>query len=157
MLFPTHLVAGYLIGRHWALPLPWVIAGAALPDLIDKPMAIVGLFDLYHTVGHSLLTLVLLGIVATQGRKWFSLWVGWASHLGLDACQMIVNGRPEDVSFLLWPFVRHAPEVQLPPIEFAIYYVGTPAFIAEVGIWIVFVAIVVRDRFGGEHERSRPG
>lgn len=155
MLFPTHLVAAYLIGRWWSLPLPWIIAGAALPDLIDKPLAMVGVVDLYHTVGHSLLALVVLGILATRGTEWFALWIGWISHLALDAFQMVVNGRPEDVQFLLWPFVRHTPAVQLPPIEFAIYYVGTPAFVAEIGIWIAFVVVVVRDDL--RHNTIRPG
>lgn len=162
MLFPTHLVAAYLIGRRWDLPTVPVVAGAALPDLIDKPLAIVGVVDLYHTVGHSLVTLAALGAIAllagsriaprerarvgTGNRRWLAVWVGWASHLALDALQMVVNGRPDDLRFLLWPFVHHVPAVQLPPLAFASYYVGTPSFVLEVGIWVAFLAVLLRDR-----------
>lgn len=162
MLFPTHLVAAYLIGRRWELPTLPIVAGAALPDLIDKPLASVGVVDLYHTVGHSLVALAVLGAVVLLAERWFAprggartaighrhwlaLWVGWVSHLALDALQMVVNGRPDDVRFLLWPFVHHVPAVQLPPLAFASYYVGTPTFFLEIGIWVAFLAVLWRGR-----------
>lgn len=147
MLFPTHLVAAYLIGRPRDLSVPWIVAGAALPDLIDKTLATVGVAELYHTIGHSLIALAALAVVASRGRRWLALGIGWGSHLVLDAIQMAINGRPEDVRFLLWPFVRHVPAVQLPPVEFAVYYVGTHSFFVEVGIWMAFASVLIRGRF----------
>lgn len=146
MLFPTHLVAGYILGKVLDLPVPWVIAGAALPDLLDKSLPFLGFTDLFHTVGHSLITLVVLLVLARFGRRWLALWVGWASHLFLDAIAMILNGRPEDILFLLWPLVLHEPAVRLPPLEFFFHYVGTPAFFAELLIWAVFFYLLVSDR-----------
>lgn len=143
MLFPTHLVAAYLLGRQWQLSLPWVVLGAALPDLVDKPAATLGVFELYHSVGHSLLAPVVLGLLVVRSRRWVPLWVGWCSHLLLDAFHMVVNGRPADVQFLAWPLVRHTPAVNLPPLEFAVFYVGTPSFYVELVIWLVFGSVLV--------------
>lgn len=143
MLFPTHLVAAYLLGRWVQLPIVPLLIGAALPDVIDKPLAMLGVVDLYHSIGHSLLALGLFAIVLMFGERWIAFWIGWASHLVLDVVQMVLNGRPEDSLFLLWPIVQHQPAVDLGPVQFAMYYVGTPAFWVEVGIWLLFFAIVL--------------
>lgn len=145
MLFPTHLVASYLVGRRWELPPSWAVAGAALPDLVDKPLGTLGIAELYHSIGHSLLLLVGLSVVVRLGRKGLALWIGWASHLALDAAHMAINGRPGDVRFLGWPIVDHEPAIGLPPVDFLFHYLGTPAFFVEVAIWIAFAAALVRD------------
>jgi len=154
VLFPTHIVAAYLLSLRWNSSPAWAVAGAALPDMIDKPIAMSGLYDLYHSIGHSGLvclavTLVGLGVLAlgrgpTLRQVGPALWIGWASHLALDAVHMLFNGRPGDARFLLWPVVEHSPAVRLPPLEFAAHYVGTPAFYVELFVWIVLLAVVVR-------------
>jgi len=152
VLFPTHLLVGYVLGRRWDLPVLAVIAGAALPDVLDKPLAMAGVFELYQTVGHSLLVLVVAGVSVTVGRSGrlrelgVALWVGWASHLVLDAVHMIVNGRPADVRFLGWPLLRHVPAVQLPPVEFAFHYLWTPSFFLEAAAWIGVGLLLATDR-----------
>lgn len=154
VLFPTHLLAGYLVGRRWELSPYWAVAGAALPDLLDKSLATVGVFTLYQTVAHSFLVFAGGGVVAivgrrrgwSTGRKGLALWAGWASHLLLDAAGMVINGRPADAQFIAWPFVRHVPAVQLPPIEFFFHYLWTPSFLVEVGMWIVAGFVLLRER-----------
>lgn len=154
MLFPTHLLAGYLVGRRWELPALWAVAGAALPDVIDKPLATVGVFDLYQTIAHSLSVFAGVGLVVVIGRRlgWLSgrsgvaLMAGWASHLFLDAAGMVLNGRPDDVQFLAWPFVHHVPAVDLPPIEFFVHYLWTPSFFVEVGMWLLAGVVLLGDR-----------
>ena len=142
MLFPTHLLVGYVLGRRWDLPALAAVAGAALPDVVDKPLGVAGILELYQTVGHSLLALVVAGVAVTArgsgrlGQFGVAVWVGWASHLVLDAVHMIVNGRPADVRFLGWPLLRHVPAVQLPPVEFAFHYRWTPSFYLEVATWV---------------------
>lgn len=152
MLFPTHLLVGYVLGRRWDMPTLWVVAGAALPDVLDKPLAMVGVFELYQTVGHSLLALVVAAVAiaagrnavaGSLGRNGLALWVGWASHLAADAVHMVVNGRPADVRFLAWPFVHHVPAVQLPPVEFLFHYLWTPSFFLEVAIWLGVVVVLL--------------
>lgn len=161
MLFPTHLLAGYVLGHvlfgtrdrgvrlaDWRHRPAWLgVCGAALPDLLDKPLATVGVTDLFHSVGHSLAAVVaLLGVVVALGRRrsaWV-VWTAWVSHLALDALHMVVNGRPADVLFLLWPVVDHTPQVTLPPGAFAQFYVGTPAFLLEVACWLGVGAVLLR-------------
>lgn len=145
MLFPTHLVAAFLLGRQWQLSLPLVVLGAAIPDVVDKPAAMLGVFELFHSVGHSSLTVVALAVVVVRVRRLLPLWVGWCSHLALDALHMVVNGRPADVQFLAWPLVRHTPAVNLPPLDFAVAYVGTPSFYLEVVVWVVFGSVLLAD------------
>ena len=55
MLFPTHLAAAALAGRWVRLSPVWLAVGAALPDLVDKPLGTLGVTELFHSVGHSLL------------------------------------------------------------------------------------------------------
>lgn len=155
MLFPTHLVAAYLVPTRWQLPPALTVAGAALPDLVDKPVAMAGAYPLYHSAGHSAVallaaTLLGLGVVALRGRgspagvRLLAVWVGWVSHLVLDAVHMLFNGRPGDAQFLAWPLVEHTPAVRLPPLEFAAHYLGTPAFYAELLVWAALAAVLVR-------------
>lgn len=135
MLFPTHLAAGYLLGRRVRWSTMWVVVGAALPDLVDKPLALAGAVDLYHSVGHSLvLAAVLLPLAARDGRGTAAL-VGWASHLLLDAVHVVVNGRAADAAFLGWPLVVPPSPPALGPVAFARVYVGTPAFVLDLAIW----------------------
>lgn len=75
-----------------------MLIGTLLPDLIDKPLyyipvlltgrhaAELGLFSGTRTVGHSLLFLFLLALVALATRKemWLALFLGAATHLLLD-------------------------------------------------------------------------
>ena len=136
MLFPTHLVAAYGIGKRWGLNPPLLVAGAALPDLIDKTAGMTGLISLYQSIGHSIFALLGLSFVAVVRKNWTPLLVGWASHLALDAIHMVANGRPADVLFLAWPVVEHRPAVHLPPVEFFVHYLGTPSFYLEIPIWI---------------------
>lgn len=157
MLFPTHLVAAYLLGTRWDLSRSWAVAGAALPDLVDKPLGVLGIAELYHSIGHSLLFLIGLSVVIRLGRGGLALWIGWASHLALDAVHMTINGRPGDVRFLGWPLVGHEPAVQLPPLEFLFHYVGTPAFFVEVAIWIAFAAALLRTSSIGPVGDAREG
>jgi hypothetical protein len=150
MLFPTHLVVGYLCALRWDLAPSVVVVGAALPDVIDKSVAMVGLYDLYHSAGHSAFAVLLLTPAALAlGRRAAALWMGWTAHLPLDALNMVLNGRPDDVWFLAWPLIEHTPSVSLPPVEFALSYLGTPSFYTEVLVWGALSAVIV------ERVRSR--
>jgi hypothetical protein len=177
VLFVTHLLAGYVLGHvlsgergsggvrlgDWRHRPAWLgVLGAALPDLLDKPLAMVGVTELFHSVGHSLAGLAVVGVIglawvvvgsgqlrsgqsqSKQARSWLVAWLAWAAHLALDALHMVVNGRPADAVFLLWPAVEHTPQVTLPPGQFAGFYVGTPAFLLEVVCWLGVAVVVVR-------------
>jgi hypothetical protein len=150
MLFPTHLLAAALAGRATRLSTLWLVAGTAVPDVLDKPLATVGVTQLFHSVGHSGLLVVVAVPLALSGRAGLSAAVGWALHLLLDAVHVAVNGRPGDAVFLLWPAAVPTDPLALPPGSFFLYYLWSPSFFLEVALWLAAVGLVVRRwRAGG--------
>jgi len=146
VLFPTHLVVAALLGRRLRLSTAWLLAGAALPDVVDKSLATLGVVDLFHTVGHSALLVVVAVPVAYAGRRGLAAAVGWGSHLALDAFHIVLNGRPTDALFLVWPLAVPPTPLALPPVAFVRYYLWSPSFFVEVGIWAALVAAVLVGR-----------
>jgi len=143
VLFATHLAAAAVLAERSRLA-PWpLVAGAALPDLVDKPLASLGVVDLFHSVGHSALLAVVLVPAALVGRRGLALAVGWASHLALDALHVVVNGRPTDALSLGWPLVVPPDPLALPPGEFVLFYLWSPAFFLEFVVWAALVAVLV--------------
>ena len=166
MLFATHLLVaagiGWLSGRPRVrrrlasgstpsaaatLSTGWLVAGAALPDVVDKPLGALGVFDVYQSVGHSALLVPLAVAVAASHRRGLAVAVGWGSHLALDALHVTVNGRASDALFLAWPVVERSDPLAIPPGEFALFYLGTPSFFLEVALWLAAVLLALRSRF----------
>lgn len=154
MLFPTHLLIGVFAAKG-RFPTPWVVVGAALPDLVDKPLAMLGFVSLYHSVVHSALFGVVFAaswLVLRQRERPTALKavsavaVGWSTHLAADALHISINGRPENTVFLLWPIVGGWDSIEAAPAAFFVQYLGTPSFYLEVIIWLLVVAFVVRDK-----------
>jgi len=155
MLFPTHLLAAAVLGRLSGLSPLWLVVGTALPDVIDKPLASLGITALYHSVGHSALLLVVAVPVALTGRHGLALAVGWALHLLLDAAHVVINGRPGDAVFLVWPLAVPTDPLAIPPGSFVWYYLGSPSFYLEVLFWLVVVGAVLVERRGGRSPLRR--
>jgi len=149
VLFPTHLVAAVLLSRVTRLSPWWLVVGAALPDVVDKPLGLLGVVDLFHSVGHSGFLIVLMGPIALSGRAGLAVTVGWASHLLLDVLHVVVNGRAGDAVFLGWPLRVSPDPLAIPPGSFVWYYVGTPSFYLDVLLWVVLAAVVVTERWTG--------
>lgn len=161
MLFPTHLLLGVGLGRG-RFPTAWIVAGAALPDLVDKPLAMLGLIQTYHSVTHSawfgLVFAVLL--VLTRWTDWrldtttlASVALGWGSHLGADAVHITLNGRPENTVFLLWPVVDSWNSIGVGPGAFFQQYIGTTSFYVELVVWLCIGSLLLRDT-GLPHPRT---
>ena len=168
MLFPTHLLVAVGVSRLAGHPrvrrrLPttptvsagWLVVGAALPDVVDKPLGALGVVDTYHSVGHSLLLVPLVVAVAVRHRHGLAIAVGWGSHLALDAFHVVVNGRASDALFLAWPVLTRSDPLAIPPGEFARFYVGTPSFYVELALWLAAVLIASRSRFRVGREGDR--
>jgi len=159
MLFLTHLLIGVLLARG-RLPTLCVVFGAALPDLIDKPLGMAGVFPMYHTVAHSALFGVVFVALSLGARLTdrpaaagavVATAVGWASHLAADALHIIINGRPENTVFLVWPVVSTWDSIDAGPGSFFLQYVGTTSFYLEVVVWLCGGYLLLRAR------RSDPG
>lgn len=145
MLFPTHILVAATLGRVSKLSLPWLVVGAAAPDVVDKSLGLLGIVDLYQTIGHSVLLLVVLVPIALFHSAGRAAAVGWGSHLVLDAVHMIVNGRPADVFSLGWPLTTPPDPLALPPVRFFFYYIGSPSFFLEIALWLFAAVIVLYD------------
>lgn len=157
MLFPTHLLAAALLGRATTLSSRWLLVGAALPDIVDKPLAMAGVVELYHTIGHSAVLLLVAVPLARYSRAGAAAAVGWGSHLLLDALHVVVNGRPDDVRFVAWPLVVPSDPLGIPPGSFLLHYLWTPSFFLEVGIWLLAGAVLLENRRSGRPLAARKG
>lgn len=155
VLFPTHLAVAVIIGLQTRLSPWWLVVGAAIPDLVDKPLAMLGIVDLYHTVGHSALLGLVLIPAALLHRSALALTVGWLSHLALDVFHVVINGRPSDALFIAWPVAVPPDPFALAPVPFLFQYLWTPSFWVEIGIWIVLGVALVYSKRPGPSERSR--
>lgn len=153
MLFLTHLAAAVIIGRVSQLSTGWLVVGAAFPDVLDKPLAMAGVFELYHSVGHSAFLVLLFIPIALYSRAGVALAVGWASHLLFDALHVVINGRPGHVLAFLWPVAESAAPLGIPPGAFFWYYLGSPSFYLEIALWMVLVGLIAVDRIS---KRSPP-
>lgn len=144
MLFATHLLVAGFLARRFRRSIGWAVVGAALPDLVDKPLAALGIVDLFHTVGHSALLAVVVLPLAFLSRAGVAVAMGWASHLFLDAFHVIVNGRAGDAVFLFWPLAVPSDPLAIPPGEFFFYYLWSPSFFVEVAVWTGAAVLAVR-------------
>jgi len=144
MLFATHLLVAAVVARARGLPLLATVLGAALPDLVDKPLASLGAVDLFHTVGHTALLAPLAVAVALTGRHGLAVAAGWALHLFMDAFHILLNGRPTDALFLVWPVAVPPTPLAIPPGEFLRYYLWSPSFFLEVVVWVTVVWLAAR-------------
>jgi hypothetical protein len=97
-------VAGLDDRRAFAL----VLAGAVLPDLVDKPLAAVGAVPVAHTVGHSVVVLAGAALAVAgvaRLRPAAPLVVGWAGHVAAD----LVVAYPRFLVNYAWPLVAPRP------------------------------------------------
>lgn len=169
MLFPTHLVVacGLAKGRF---PTAWVVAGAVLPDLVDKPVATAGLVPTYHSIAHSALFGVVFLLPVLVGRvvdwtpdtgRLAAVAFGWGSHVAADAIHVTLNGRAGDTVFLLWPIVSDWDSFGLGPVPFVVQYVGTTAFYLELLVWLSVGLLVAREGWSavglGTTDSGEPG
>ena len=143
----TRVTAGSRRGLH-TLTTNGLLVGAALPDVVDKPLGMLGVLDVYQSVGHSLVLAPLAVVLAATHRHGVALAVGWVSHLALDAGHMAINGRADDVLFLAWPVVSRPDPLAIPPGEFARYYAGSPSLYIEVLLWLGALVVLARSRVG---------
>lgn len=107
-----------------------VVAGALLPDLIDKPLAWeFGVFGSGYALGHSAFAALPLsltaGLVARRlgrARAGIALALGYLLHLPGDVLYGFVHDGVLYVDILLWPFRRGAGYGQAPGFQEQVVY-----------------------------------
>lgn len=154
----VHVAVGYLCYAavvRWRAdeqprdePVLAVLVGAAMADLIDKPLAALGVVDVGRTVGHSLLFAVPLVIVvwaltAQSGRRdlGFAFGLGYASHLATDVPWHLLSSDFDELGFLLWPLTEMPAYTGVKPlgtvgtVEITTLWLEAVIFAAGLIIW----------------------
>ena len=113
-----HLAVGYLVARADRASLRPVWVGMFLPDLIDKPLLLVGYTPYGRSIGHSLFfwcVMAVLWMVAyawrfTRARTFAALLVGGLSHLAVDLADDAVMGLERSgyafSAWMGWPWTN---------------------------------------------------
>lgn len=142
MLPPVHLVVGYVCYAAYSRLVPgdspraWpalaAVVGAAIPDLLDKPLWLAGVVPVGRTLGHSLLFAIPASVavwVVARGRNrnrsrkrdrdrvrdrdrellGIAFVVGLLSHVATDVPWHLLSREYHELGFLLWP-ITHMPE-----------------------------------------------
>ena len=93
LLFPTHLAMGYLVGAYSRFPIAYLVIGAALPDVVDRPLFWLGLTPFTHTVVHSVAIAlpVCVGVSYLYGRPGVAFSIGWLLHLAADFLNVVTT------------------------------------------------------------------
>lgn len=119
--------------------------GTQFPDLIDKPLAAIGVLSYGRSLAHSLLTMTLLFAVlfvllrGTQySRLLFPFAVGNVSHAFADIGGALLRGDHFGTTFLVWPFTFDVPAYTVPAYfqnEYVLYVLSD--FTAQWGLALV--------------------
>lgn len=152
MFPPGHLALAYLLASLLARlrgeqPVKAGVAAAAaigsgVPDLVDKPLAWLLGLRAGRTLGHSLLFVVVLTLVAVavarrvgRPRAGASFVLGLGSHLLADAAPALFRGDRTG-SFLLWPFDTTTPyDEPYPGLDTLLTTVASePSLVVEGGL-----------------------
>lgn len=119
------------------------LAGAFLPDIVDKPLWRLGVFDTGHTVAHSLLTLVAVGAVVLavpRFRRAAPALIGYASHVAAD----LVVAYPSFLGNFLWPVVPQRPTPDGSAVAYWLNYATSAPGAVEITAVTVAAALVLR-------------
>ena len=133
---------------HWAL-VPLGVA-SQLPDLVDKPLSYHGLIISGRSLGHSLVTAIVLVVLVWLAARWvaraetglrarlaertpLAFAVGYLSHLSADALYPVLLGEGLFTWFLFWPLTPVPAHGTAPPLatvrsfaETFVTFLGTP-------------------------------
>jgi hypothetical protein len=139
-----HLALGVLAARlcgHRGRAAAPVLVGAVLPDLLDKPLGVLGVVPSYHTVGHSLLVLVAAAALVGRGDRGRPLLLGWASHLAGDLPLAV----PAYLDHYVWPVLAPPAPPTGPVRGYVIGYATSPAAAVELGLLGLALWLAARD------------
>lgn len=141
-----HLAAAVIAGDYFEYDrraMTLCLAGAVVPDLVDKTVWRLGLAETGHTLAHSVVTLaVVAGVVAvvSTARHLRPVLPGYAAHVAAD----IGVAYPRFVVNYGWPLVEQRPTPDVSPVGYWIRYAMSAPGVAEIGIVVAGVVVVAR-------------
>ena len=120
--------------------------GAFLPDLVDKPLGVLGVVPSLHTVGHSVFVVAVAVVAAVASERWRPVVAGWLSHLALDLSLAV----PAYLNQYVWPLRTPAGGPDEPLAAYVASYATSAAFAVELAIALGAAVLLVRgeSRFG---------
>jgi|APHM01.1.fsa_nt_gi hypothetical protein len=136
MLFPTHLLVVVPLVFETGLPALMLLAGSALPDIIDKSLPALGLTETYHSIAHSIFTVAFLTVAGSVYKPLFAFSLAYSIHVLLDVIQVEINEPSGNWMFVFWPVRFPENPLKLPPVKFLKHYIGTKAFYLEIFLWL---------------------
>ncbi|WP_318568224.1 metal-dependent hydrolase [Salinigranum marinum] len=172
-MFPLgHALFGYLLYVPFALltryRLPYrgtlvaLLVGTQFPDVVDKPLAFVGVLPSGRALAHSVFFAAgLFAVLWVAARRYdrphrphlaAAFGFGHVSHLLGDAVNPVAAGRIGELTFLLWPVfpaTTYPSDDIAPWVRIVRYYASpelTPGLVLIPIAVIVFVAIEIRRR-----------
>lgn len=165
-----HLGVGYLLyslyarGQHRQPPQPEpalaAVLGSQFPDIVDKPLAWLGVLPGGRTLAHSLVfagvaivTVYATAVVYNRTKSATAFALAYLSHLVTDLPPRVLLGFPRGSEYLFWPvlpqytFEYRERVVEVPPVvESAVIPLTDPlvyslvqvvAFVLALGLWYV--------------------
>lgn len=145
-----HLAVSVLLARtrgYTGRALGCCLAGAVVPDLVDKPLAALGVVPVTHSLGHSVVVLALVaGVVVAHRRVRGAapFVVGWAGHVAAD----LVVAYPTFLVNYGWPLLAPRPTPDDPIVAYWLEYAIGPLGVLE-GTLIVAGLLAWRGTVGG--------
>lgn len=149
-----HLAFGYLVysllehgrgrspeGRKAVV----LLVGVMFPDLVDKPLVLLGILEYGRSFAHSLITVsVIVGIVCLVAHRHGRFELGWTFGLGyllhipVDLYGPLLTGNnPIDTAFLFWPVaVEHPLGVMPPDIPVSKGSVFSVIVVSSFALWV---------------------
>jgi hypothetical protein len=121
------------------------LAGAVLPDLIDKPLVALGVVPVAHSVGHSVVVLGALAAAVAlvpRLRPAGPLLVGVAGHVAAD----LVVAYPTFLVNYAWPLLAPRPTPDDPVVAYWLEYAAGPLGALELALVAAGLVALARHR-----------
>ncbi|MFB6167545.1 MAG: metal-dependent hydrolase [Haloferacaceae archaeon] len=131
------------------------LAGAVIPDLVDKTAWRLGLVETGHTLAHSVVTVTAVAVVLTAvdaARPLRPVLPGYAAHVVAD----VGVAYPRFVVNYAWPLLEQRPTPDASPVGYWVRYAVSAPGVAEAAIVVAGVAIVARRGLGTPDDEDGP-
>ena len=131
------------------------LAGAVVPDLVDKTAWRLGFAETGHTLGHSVVTVTAVAVVVTAvdtARPLRPVLPGYAAHVVAD----IGVAYPRFVGNYAWPLLDQRPTPDVSPVSYWVRYAVSTPGVVEATIVVVGVVVVARRGLGKPDDEDDP-